>query len=165
MFALLSPTILSPILSKYAAQYGPRWMSVSACITCGALLVSLGELTHGDLTTRVLFVVHVTLIGVCIAIATNSHSIAVSVAAKKAEKLRAWAQSNEQELGWGLDWLTPGIMVSGLSTGWSLGLLLGPASANFIHDGSDETWACLCRFWGGLCVLMGLGSWFTWKAW
>lgn len=128
-------------------------------------MVTLGFLTGDDTTTRVLFVVNVGLIGLCISLATTTQTTAISAAAQRLEALRSRIRARGVELSWELKMLTPGMMLSGLSTAWALGLFLGPASGHIFHFSTDQEWMHLCWFLGLLSVMTGVYCCFTWTRW
>lgn len=164
MFALLLPTVLAPVIGRYAALTGPRWWSVAALTACGAVLLSLSALSGEGPTTQALFVLHVALVGACIVIATTAHSAAISVASQKINPVTG--QQPDKQVSQGIfRWLTTGTMLSGVNTAWSLGMFLGPASANTVPFTEVQAWSRLCCLWGSLCVLTGFGTWFSWRNW
>lgn len=120
-------------------------------------MVSLGNLTDSGSATQIALVIHVVLIGVGIAIATSAHGTAILVEAQSAELLTA--RDGPAQSFW-LGWLAPGMMVSGLSTAWSLGMFIGPACADAIQFTNDEGWASLCRLLGLSCIATGFATFF-----
>ncbi|KAL6867167.1 MFS general substrate transporter [Trichoderma novae-zelandiae] len=165
MFALLLPMVGGPLVGKYTTLYGPRWFSTISALACGVFMVTLGFLTGDDTTTRVLFVVNIGLVGLCISFATTTQTTAISAAAQRVEALRSRVRASGVELSWGLKMLTPGMMLSGLSTAWALGLFLGPACGNISHFNTNQEWMHLCCFLGMLSVLTGVYCSFTWTTW
>lgn len=121
----------------------------------------------GEHATKALFVVHITLtlIGMCVTIVTNSHATAISTTAKKVDSMRCQARENCRDLGRVPKWFTMGLILSGLSTAWSLGMVMGPAFANKMHFSNQDSWSRFCSCLGGLCVLSGVASWYSWRDW
>lgn len=138
MFALLFPMVGGPLVGKYTTLNGPRWFSSLASLACGIFMVTLGCLTGDDPTTQILFVINIGLIGLCISFGTTTQTTAISAAAQRAETLRAHIRSSGVELNWKLRMLTPGMMLSGLSTAWALGLFLGPACGSIFHFSTNQ---------------------------
>lgn len=165
MFALLLPMVGGPLVGKYTTLHGPRWFSTIASLACGVFMVTLGFLTGDDPTTQFLFVVNIGFIGLCISLGTTTQTTAISAAAQRAEALRSRIRASGVELSWELRLLTPGMMLSGLSTAWALGLFLGPACGSIFHFSTNEEWMHLCCFLGVLCVVTGVYCSFTWKRW
>lgn len=165
MFALLFPMVGGPLVGKYTTLNGPRWFSSLASLACGVFMVTLGCLTGDDPTTQILFVINIGLIGLCISLGTTTQTTAISAAAQRAEALRARIRSSGVELSWQLRILTPGMMLSGLSTAWALGLFLGPACGSIFHFNTNQEWLHLCCFLGILCVVTGFYCSSTWKKW
>lgn len=165
MFALLLPMVGGPLVGKYTTLNGPRWFSTIASLACGVFMVTLGFLTGDDPTTQILFVVNIGFIGLCISLGTTTQTTAISAAAQRAEALRSRIRGSGIELSWELKMLTPGMMLSGLSTAWALGLFLGPACGSFFHFSTNQEWLHLCSFLGVLCVITGIYCSFTWKKW
>ncbi|PTB66116.1 MFS general substrate transporter [Trichoderma citrinoviride] len=165
MFALLLPMVGGPLVGRYTTLYGPRWFSTVSALACGVFMVTLGFLTGDDTTTRILFVVNVGSIGLCISLATTTQTTAISAAAQRLETLRSRIRASGAELSWELKVLTPGMMLSGLSTAWALGLFLGPACGNIFHFSTNQEWMHLCCFLGMLSVLSGVYCSFTWTRW
>ena len=56
-------------------------------------------------------------------------------------------------------------MLSGVTTSWAAGILLGPAYSSLISYTEDEGWAIFCNGLGGLCLAAALGSLFLWRQW
>lgn len=165
MFALLLPMVGGPLVGKYTTLHGPRWFSSLASLACGVFMVTLGCLTGDDPTTQVLFVINIGLIGLCISLGTTTQTTAISAAAQRIEALRKRIQSSGVELSWQLRMLTPGMMLSGLSTAWALGLFLGPACGSIFHFNTNQEWLHLCCFLGIICVVTGFYCSSTWKKW
>lgn len=165
MFALLFPMVGGPLVGKYTTLNGPRWFSSLASLACGIFMVTLGCLTGDDPTTQILFVINIGLIGLCISFGTTTQTTAISAAAQRAETLRAHIRSSGVELNWKLRMLTPGMMLSGLSTAWALGLFLGPACGSIFHFSTNQEWLHLCCFLGIICVATGFYCSSTWKKW
>lgn len=165
MFALLFPMVGGPLVGKYTTLNGPRWFSSLASLACGVFMVTLGCLTGDDPTTQTLFVLNIGLIGLCISLGTTTQTTAISAAAQRAEVLRARIRSSGVEISWKLRMLTPGMMLSGLSTAWALGLFLGPACGSIFHFSTNQEWLHLCCFLGMICVGTGFYCSSTWKKW
>lgn len=165
MFALLLPMVGGPLVGKYTTLYGPRWFSTIASLACGVFMVTLGFLTGDDPITQTLFVVNIGFIGLCISLGTTTQTTAISAAAQRIEALRSRIQASGIELSWELRFLTPGMMLSGLSTAWALGLFVGPACGSIFHFSTNQEWRHLCCFLGVLCVITGIYCSSTWKKW
>ncbi|PTB75495.1 MFS general substrate transporter [Trichoderma longibrachiatum ATCC 18648] len=165
MFALLLPMVGGPLVGKLTTLYGPRWFSTISALSCGVFMVTLGFLTGDDTTTRLLFVVNIGLVGLCISLATTTQTTAISAAAQRTEALRSRIRAGGVELSWGLKVLTPGMMLSGLSTAWALGLFLGPACGHVFHFSTNQEWKHLCWFLGMLSLLTGIYCSCTWTRW
>lgn len=165
MFALLFPMVGGPLVGKYTTLHGPRWFSCLASLACGVFMVTLGCLTGDDPTTQVLFVINIGLIGLCISFGTTTQTTAISAAAQRVEALKARIRSSDVELSWQLRMLTPGMMLSGLSTAWALGLFLGPACGSVFHFNTNQEWLHLCCFLGIICVVTSFYCSTTWKKW
>lgn len=165
MFALLFPMVGGPLVGKYTTLKGPRWFSSLASFACGVFMFSLGELTGDDPMTQILFVINIGFIGLCISLGTTSQTTAISAAAQRAETLRTRIQSSGVEMSWQLRMLTPGMMLSGLSTAWALGLFLGPACSSIFHFNTDQEWLHLCCFLGIICLVTSFYCSSTWKKW
>ncbi|KAM0245773.1 hypothetical protein ACHAQJ_010456 [Trichoderma viride] len=165
MFALLLPTASSPLVGKYTGLNGPRWLSTIASLGCGVFMVTLGFLTGDDQTTQILFVMNIGFIGLCASLITTAHTAAISAAAQRAEILKTRIRASGVELSGWLRLLTPGMMLSGLSTAWALGVFLGPAFGSALHFSTNQEWMHLCCFLGMLCVVTGVYCSSTWKKW
>lgn len=165
MFALLLPMVGGPWVGKGTTSHGPRWFSTIALLACGVFMITLGFLTGDDAITQVLFVTNVGFVGLCISFATTTQTTAISAAVQRAEILRSRIRASGVELNWGLRMLTPGMMLSGLSTAWALGLFLGPACGSIFHFSTNQEWMHLCCFLGVMSVVAGIYCSFTWKKW
>lgn len=153
MFAFCSPAILGPLLGNYTSRYGPRWVTVAAFFVTAVSLVVLGFLTHADKTTKVLFVVVVTTIGICLSVLSTVQSIAFSVAAKRRE-IRAKQEGRNQ---------SSGMDFGGFSMAWTVGMFVGPLAAEVFVD--HVSWLGFCIFLAGLSVMSSVVMSFTWKDW
>ncbi|RFU81903.1 hypothetical protein TARUN_283 [Trichoderma arundinaceum] len=165
MFALLLPMVGGPWVGKSTTLHGPRWFSTIASLACGVFMITLGFLTSDDPKTQALFVVNIGLIGLCISLGTTTQTTAISAAAQRAEILRNRIRASGIELSWELRLLTPGMMLSGLSTAWALGLFLGPACGSIFHFSTNQEWMHLCCFLGTICLVTGVYCSLTWKTW
>ncbi|KAK7917324.1 MFS amine transporter [Apiospora marii] len=192
IFALLSPAVLGPWVGRFTTRHGPQRLSLYAFTMAGALLAALGILpllrpltstssSSFRVATEVLFVAAVFLIGVGVAVSTTAHMTAQSAFAQKGDELlarlaaaAARARDEEEEggfgggdrpkpLGWGLSWLTSGVLLAGNSTAWALGMFLGPLAADLLGFGSDAEWLRLCGFLAGLSWLAALGIGLGWR--
>jgi hypothetical protein len=56
-------------------------------------------------------------------------------------------------------------MLSGVTTSWAAGILLGPAYSNLMAYTEDAGWQVFCRGLGGLCVVAAVASLFLWRTW
>ncbi|KAL7782672.1 major facilitator superfamily domain-containing protein [Trichoderma ceciliae] len=165
MFALLLPMVGGPWVGKYTTLHGPRWFSTIASLACGVFMITLGFLTGDDTTTQILFVINVGFIGLWISIGTTTQTTAISAAALRAESLKTRIRASGVEPSWGLRMLTPGMMLSGLSTAWALGLFLGPACGSIFHFSTNQEWMRLCCFLGMICLVTGGYCSLTWRKW
>jgi MFS family permease len=165
MFALLLPTAGGPWVGKYTTLNGPRWLSAIASFACGIFMITLGFLTGDDSTTQILFVINIGFVGLCASLITTAQTAAISAAAQRAETLRTRIRASGVELSWGLRMLAPGMMLSGLSTAWALGVFLGPACGSAFHFSTNQEWMHLCCFLGILCMVTGVYCSSTWKKW
>lgn len=157
MFALLVPMIASPAAGNLATIQGPGIISMVTCVICSAALVGLGYLHSSTDAAKVLFVAVLALVGLCIAIATSASTTGILILAKRldtafpAEAARPWP--------------TEGMMMTGMSTSWALGLLLGPACASLFEFTDVNGWAHLCFALAGLSAAALICSIITWKTW
>ncbi|KAK6542730.1 hypothetical protein TWF694_006672 [Orbilia ellipsospora] len=168
IFSLLLPTTLGPLIGRYATANKPHLWSNGALFGGAILLFSLSNLTGKSNLTQTLFVVNLFLIGLCINIVTNIHGAAISVAAQKIDELRKKVDEVDKDgetlKTWGWKFVTMGMILSGLSTAWSLGMVLGPVCAHIVEYTRSEGWMMLCWFWGilnVLCVAIGVGTGFV----
>jgi hypothetical protein len=153
------------MVGKYASRFGPRWWSVGSFAICGAAMISFARLTGGSQQSQILFVIHAAVIGIAVAVLTNVNQIALSVAAQRYGDAIIRAERSGEALDSALRWLSPGKMLSGVTTSWSAGLLLGPGYSSSLGITEDEGWAFFCHGLGGLCLVAALGSIFLWRDW
>ncbi|KAK8068190.1 hypothetical protein PG996_007302 [Apiospora saccharicola] len=134
--------------------------------------------------TELLFVASVFVVGVGVAVSTTAHMTTQSAFAQKGDELLARltaaaaaaaasagdddAEKGEgggrQKLpGWGLAWLTSGVLLACNSTAWALGMFLGPLAADLLGFGSDGEWLRLCWVLAGLSWVAALGIGLGWR--
>lgn len=128
-------------------------------------MISFGSLVGGSQQSQILFVIHSAIVGVALAVLVNANQVAISVASQRYGYAKARAESSGETLGVILGWLGPGKMLSGVTTSWSAGILLGPAYSSLLDFTEDEGWAYFCHGLGGLCILAALGGSMLWRKW
>jgi hypothetical protein len=128
-------------------------------------MIGLGSLTGDSQQSKILFVIHSGVVGVALAVLVNANQVAISVASQRYGYATTCANDSDEKLGGVLSWLSPGKMLSGVITSWSVGILLGPGYSSLIDYTTDEGWALFCYGLGGLCLLAGLGGLFLWRKW
>jgi MFS family permease len=153
LFALLSPAALGPSAGYLATKYGPRWISAAAFGIATLALVALGLLTRPDTATKALFVVAVTVIGVCLACLVTVQSIAFSVAIKKREILARLEGRKE----------STGTAFGSFSMAWTVGMIVGPLAAEVFID--HVNWMAFCLFLAAWCAVSAALMIFSWKQW
>ncbi|KAF2430773.1 MFS general substrate transporter [Tothia fuscella] len=159
------PAALNPIVGKLTSRQGPRWWSTGAFAICGAAMLSFGSVTGNSNKSQILFIVHSTLVGIALAILVNANQVAMSVASQRYGLAKTQAQDQEEDLGRILSWLSPSTMLSGVTTSWAAGILLGPAYSSLMAYTEDVGWAIFCRGLGGVCLIASLASSFLWRKW
>ncbi|KAF3903567.1 hypothetical protein AA313_de0202553 [Arthrobotrys entomopaga] len=167
IFALILPTVLGPFIGRYATV---RWWNTIASFSCAILLFSLGNLTGKSTPIQILFVVHLFLLGLCITFLNNIHGAAVSIAAQRIdEKRKRLAEVDKDGEGlktWGWKFATMSMILSGLSTAWSLGMVLGPVGEHIVDYIDNTGWMMLCWIWAALsllCLTAGRETWSIWR--
>ncbi|KAK8071159.1 hypothetical protein PG997_011362 [Apiospora hydei] len=172
IFTLLSPAVLGPWVGRYTAQHSPRRLSLYAFAAAGCLFGALSLLTKPSLWVKVLFVLDLFSTGTCIAVSTTAHMTVQSTFAQKGDELLAGLTAasahddddgDRRPIGWGLTWLTSGVLLAANSTAWALGMFLGPLAADLLGFGSDAEWLRLCWFLAGLSWLAALGIGLAWR--
>ena len=157
MFALLVPMITSPRVGNLATTQGPGVVSMVVCSICCAALVCLGYFNNDSNAVKILFVGVLALVGLCIAVATAANTAGILILVKKLE-----AAFPSQSIR---PWPTEGMMMTGTSTSWALGLLLGPACASLFEFTDASGWAHLCFALAGMNAAAFICSIITWKTW
>lgn len=165
LLTLLFPAAINPVIGRFTSRYGPRWWSVGAFTVCGAAMISFGNVSGDSHRSKVFFVIHAAVVGVALAVLVNSNQVAVSVASQRYVMVVNRSKNNGESLGGVLSWLSPGKMLSGVTTSWSAGILLGPGYSSLINYTKDEGWAMFCRGLGGACLVAALASLFLWRKW
>lgn len=165
MLALTLPAAVNPVIGKFTARQGPRWWSVGGFAVCGAALVSFGRVTGHSDTSHTFFVVHLAAVGVALAVLVNSNQVAISVASQKYGLAKTRATATCEDLGLMLSWISASTMLSGVTTSWAAGNLLGPAYSSLIDYVEDEGWRTFCSGLGGMCFVAAVGSLFLWRVW
>ncbi|CEJ94619.1 hypothetical protein VHEMI10138 [[Torrubiella] hemipterigena] len=169
MFALLLPTTLSPWAGHLATSYGPGFISVSTCIICSSVVACLGYLTQDTLYTKVAFAVLLSVVGVCLTMTTAVNTTGILILVKKLEdgSMQSTSHVNDENSKTSppRPWPTEGMIMTGLSTSWALGLILGPACAGLIEFIDVRGWAGLCWALAGISVVAFVCSIMTWKKW
>jgi MFS family permease len=150
------PAVLNPIVGRFASRYGPRWWNFEAFAICGAAMVSFGNLASQSQKDGILFVTYLAVLGIALAVLVAANNIAISVASL----VRTQAQEDNVDLGSVLSRLSPGVMLSGLTTAWAAGMLLGPGYSSLISYTEDVGRSIFCCSIGGICFVASLGSMF-----
>lgn len=170
MFALLLPTTLSPWAGHLATSYGPGLISVSTCIICSSVVACLGYLTQDTLYTKVAFAVLLSMVGVCLALTTVANTTGILILAKQlgedgSVQSASHVNDDNSKARSPHPWPTEGMIMTGLSTSWALGLILGPACAGLFEFVDARGWAGLCLALAGVSVVASVCSLVTWKKW
>ena len=165
LFTLTLPAVVNPVVGRFTSRHGPRWWSTGAFAICGAAMISFGRVAGHSEKSKTLFVVHSAVVGVALAVLVNSNQVAISVASQRYRLARIHAKDRDENLGHILSWLSPSMILSGVTTSWAAGILLGPAYSSLIAYTEDAGWAIFCRGLGGLCLVAALGSSFLWRKW
>ncbi|PHH64576.1 hypothetical protein CDD80_1112 [Ophiocordyceps camponoti-rufipedis] len=108
LFALILPSVLGPVIGRFAARHGPRWWNVAALAACGSCTAGLA-LVSGEAP----FVLLVAGIGFCVTAIINANTASVLAVARSLDRQPAV----RRPLG-----VTTGSLLGGLNTAWSLGL-------------------------------------------
>lgn len=165
LFTLTMPAAVNPVVGRFTSRHGPRWWSTAAFAICGAAMISFGSVAGHSEKSKTIFVVHLAVVGVALAVLVNSNQVAISVASQRYRLARAHAKDRDEDLGRILSWLSPSMILSGVTTSWAAGILLGPAYSSLMAYTEDAGWAIFCRGLGGLCLVAALGSSFLWRKW
>ena len=165
LLTITLPAAVNPVVGTLTSRQGPRWWSTGAFTICGAALISFGNVAGQSNESRALFIVHSIVVGISLAVLVNSNQVAISVAAQRYGLARTRANVKDENLGRILSWLSPSTMLSGVTTSWAAGILLGPAYSSLMPYTEDAGWTIFCRGLGGLCVIAALGSSFLWREW
>jgi MFS family permease len=156
---------VNPVVGRFTSRQGPRWWSTGAFAICGAAMISFASVAGHSQKSKTLFVIHSTVVGIALAVLVNSNQVAISVASQRFGYATTRAKDRNENLGRVLSWLSPGMMLSGVTTSWAAGILLGPAYSSLITYTEDAGWAIFCRGLGGLCLVAAIGSSFLWRDW
>ena len=138
---------------------------MSAFATCGIALLSFGSVAGDSQRSKVFFVVHAAVVGMSLAVLVNANQVAISVAYQRYGPATTSAKESDEKMGRFASWLSPGKMLSGVTSSWSAGVLLGAGYSSLINYTEDEGWALFCHGLGGLCLVAALASSFLWKKW
>jgi hypothetical protein len=165
LLAVTAPAAANPLIGRITARQGPRWWSVGGFVVCGAALISFGRATGHSDTSQTFFMIHLLAVGVALAVLINSNQVAISVASQRYGAAQARMTAKEEDLGPVLSWITASIMLSGVTTSWAAGILLGPAYSSLMVYVEDEGWQIFCSGLGALCFAAAVGSSFLWRVW
>lgn len=165
MLTVLLPAAINPIIGKYTSRVGPRWWSVCAFSLCGSAMFSFGQLAGGSHKSQVLFVVHASVVGIALAVLVNANQVAISVASQRYGKVMELSEKRGHKVTGLLGKLSPGKMLSGVTTSWSAGTLLGPVYTSLLDFTDDAGWRVFCYGLGGVTLAAALGSAFIWRRW
>lgn len=165
LLTLTLPAAVNPVIGRFTSRHGPRWWSTGAFVICGAAMITFGGVAGHSQRSKTLFVIHSTIVGIALAVLINSNQVAMAVASQRFGSATKHAKDRNENLGRILSWLSPSIMLSGVTTSWAAGILLGPAYSSLIVYTEDAGWAIFCRGLGGLCFVAALGSSFLWRKW
>jgi MFS family permease len=153
LFAFIAPTALGPFIGYLTTKYGSRRMTVIFFGISAVALGALGLLTQPVTTTKIWFVITVTITGISVASLSTVQSIAFSIAMKKKELLA------KQE---GKEYST-GVYFGSFSMAWTFGMFAGPLAAEMFVD--HVNWFALCVFLAALCVVSAVLMMFSWERW
>jgi len=165
LLTLTLPAAVNPVVGRFTSRQGPRWWSTGAFAICGAAMISFGSVAGHSEKSKTLFIAHSAVVGVALAVLVNSNQVAISVASQRYGRARTQAKDSDENLGRMLSWLSPGMMLSGVTTSWSAGILLGQVYSSLVAYTEDAGWAIFCQGLGGLCLVAALGSSFLWRKW
>jgi hypothetical protein len=157
--------VFNPIIGGFTSRQGPRWWTVGGFAVCGTALISFGAVKGQSEETKILFLIHLAVIGIALAGLINSNQVAVTIASQRYGSALGAAKSQGVELGRMLSLVTPGTMLSGITASWLAGILVGPAYSSLITYTEDEGWEIFCRGLGGVCLIAAVGSVFLWRKW
>jgi MFS family permease len=153
LFAFLSPAALGPLIGYLTTTYGPRIITVLFFAIAALSLGALGLLTQSVPVIKILFVITVTVTGICVAALSTVQSIAFSIAMKKREIL-AKREGKKDNTGVGF---------GGFSMAWTFGMFAGPLAAELFVD--RVTWLAFCVFLAALCAVSAVLMMFSWEQW
>nr|POE90199.1 putative mfs-type transporter c18.02 [Quercus suber] len=161
LLTLTVPAAVNPVVGKFTSRQGPRWWSVGAFAICGAVMLSFANVSGHSPTSKLLFVIHLAVVGLALAVLVNSNQVAISVASQRFGA----ARDKSENVGTILSRLSPSVLLSGITTSWAAGILLGPIYGSLIAFTEDAGWALFCYGLGGLCFVAAVGSLFLWRHW
>lgn len=153
------------MIGGFTSRQRPRWWTVGGFVLCGAALLSFGVLRGHTDERKTFFVFHAAIIGIALTGLINSNQVAITIASQHYEAALEAAKREGTELGGVFSLLTPGMMLSGVTTSWSAGVLVGPAYSSLIAYTEDEGWEIFCRSLGGLCLVAAASSSLLWRRW
>lgn len=153
LFAFIAPTALGPLIGYLTTTYGSRRITVICFGTSAVALGVLGLLTQPDTTTKMWFIVTVTITGISVASLSTVQSIAFSMNMKNRELL---AKREGREY-------STGVYFGSFSMAWTFGMFAGPLAAEIFID--HVNWFALCVFLAALCVISAVLMIFSWERW
>jgi MFS family permease len=153
LFAFIAPTALGPLIGYLTTTYGSRKMTVIFFGTSAVALGALGLLTQPVTTTKIWFVVTVTITGISVASLSTVQSIAFSINMKKRELL---AKREGKKY-------STGLYFGSFSMAWTFGMFAGPLAAEMFID--HVNWFAFCVFLAALCVVSAVLMMFSWEQW
>jgi MFS family permease len=153
LFAFIAPTALGPLIGYLITMYGSRKITVIFFGTSAVALGVLGLLTQPVTTTKIWFVVTVTITGISVASLSTVQSIAFSINMKKRELL---AKREGKEY-------STGVFFGSFSMAWTFGMFAGPLAAEMFID--HVNWFAFCVFLAALCVVSAVLMMVSWERW
>lgn len=128
-------------------------------------MITFASVAGDSQKSQILFLVHCTVIGIALAVLVNANQVAISVASHRFDIAKTRSKDKNEVLGRVLSWLGPSMMLSGITTSWAAGILLGSAYTSLMPYTEDAGWAIFCYGLGGLCLVAALGNAFLWRKW
>lgn len=128
-------------------------------------MISFGCVAGESSQSKALFVIHSVVIGVALAVLIGANSVAMSVLSQRYGSALTHAAERNEKLGKVLSWISPSVMLSGLTFSWAVGILLGPAYSSLIAYTEDAGWTIFCNGLGGMCLVAAVASSFLWRDW
>ncbi|PVH91801.1 hypothetical protein DM02DRAFT_663583 [Periconia macrospinosa] len=165
LLTITLPAVLNPVIGGLTSSQGPRWWSTAGFIICGGTLFRFGQMTGSSDNSQMTFVIHLIVVGLCLAVLINANQVAISVASQRYGFARTQVVANGEELGLLLSMISPSTMLSGVTSSWAAGSLLGPAFSSLVPYTEDAGWQRLCQGLGGLCLIAAAVNVFLWRKW